>query len=111
MNRYLIICLILLFINIVSYGQENSSFIECNDCKRNGYLVDVSAYDPVNIYGVHTGNDGKLTSNGERALFDTYLHMLAEHSSNCFRLQAITSETLDEWQKENSDLQGIGSKW
>jgi hypothetical protein len=111
MNRYLIICLILLFINIVSYGQENSSFIECNDCKRNGYLVDVSAYDPVNIYGFHTGNDGKLTSNGERALFDTYLHMLAEHSSNCFRLQAITSETLDEWQKENSDLQGIGSKW
>ncbi len=111
MKRYSIICLVVLFINVASFGQENSSFIECNDCKRNGYLIDVSAYDPANIYGGHTDNEGKLTSNGEAALSDSYLTMLTEHSSNCFLFQAVNAESLEEWKTENIDMEGIGGKW
>lgn len=111
MNRYFFICLIFIFNTMTSFSQAESMFSECHGCKRVGYLMNVSAYDPANIYGGHTDNDGRLTSNGEGALHSTYLHMLAEYSSNCFMFQAITSASLDEWKAGNIDMEGIGSKW
>jgi hypothetical protein len=72
----------------------------------------VNAYDPADIYGFLTGNDGYLTTEGEDILFSSFSTHLASFCSmydNCFRFLAIPYEEIDEWIALNSDLENIGA--
>ena len=108
MIRHFFSWMTFLLSTIVIYSQDESMFSECHGCNRGSYLMEVTAYDPANLFGEFSDNEGRLTPGAISALQSSYFSQLAELSSTCFRFQI---ELLNEWQEANSDIEGIGSKW
>jgi hypothetical protein len=74
--------------------------------------MEVNAYDPADIYGFLTGDDGYLTTEGKDILFSSFSTHLASFCSmydNCFRFLAVPYGEIDEWIALNSDIENIGA--